>query len=774
MKITAIRGGLAWALLLVGVAAAAPSIPEGVEGLPGKVEGVEELQVVEEEQEEEGGRYKRITATDREGKMFVLRWQIRQMACTTQNTTQSEGTCLPFNDCDLNGGITSGTCSSGFASCCLLQRTCGGSTRYNNTYFVNPGFSDADTGTGSCTLNVNRINNDICQLRLDFLDFELEQPDAAGNCITDYLSVSPSPAPQICGTNSGQHMYINVQSMSGPVQLMVDRSAASTAQRRWNIKVAQIPCSSQFRAPNGCLQYFTGTSGNVRSFNYDESPSARDAGGVTGTRQIANNDYGVCVEMAEDNCGIVWTRNTSGGQYGYSVSGNANMVLRSIIGTRDASSIGDQCTTDYVLIPGGKTDTGEQVDRLCGLGFPDAVVSTTKPFAISMGGNWRGLLVVWAVVIGSALSFSVISQEDEGQELLQQQAKGEGLIPESHREDKVLFVFAQVQAVECNTNGSSVSTGTCLTSGDCADRGGTASGSCSDGFGVCCVVTRSCNQETTINNTYFQEPDTVSTLGACSLTVNRINKNICQIRLDFLQHDLSQPDADGTCTKDFMLLSGGISNLPKVCGTITGQHMYYDLDPNGGAVKVTVDRASTASLTTAWNIKISQIPCDSKYRAPVGCLQYYTETTNVVKSFNYDGVPETHGTQQLAGMEYAVCIRRADNYCGITWVANTDSDPYSFTMTDNAKVVEESTLGTRYVSTRGNKCISDFVVIPGGLYTTDGNVMTHSDRYCGLGFPNSVSSTSKPFALYVKSDTNESTDLYNRGFSLTYRQTSCS
>lgn len=42
-------------------------------------------------------------------------------------------------------------------------------------------------------------------------------------------------------------VYINVQSMSGPVQVMVDRSAGSRVQRRWNIKVAQIPCSSQFR-----------------------------------------------------------------------------------------------------------------------------------------------------------------------------------------------------------------------------------------------------------------------------------------------------------------------------------------------------------------------------------------------------------------------------------------------------------------------------------------------------------------------------------------------
>lgn len=53
-----------------------------------------------------------------------------------------------------------------------------------------------------------------------------------------------------------------------------------------------------------------------------------------------------------------------------------------------------------------------------------------------MGGNWRGLLVVLAVVAGSALSFSVISKEEEGQELLHQEAKGERLTSESQREDK--------------------------------------------------------------------------------------------------------------------------------------------------------------------------------------------------------------------------------------------------------------------------------------------------------------------------------------------------
>lgn len=87
------------------------------------------------------------------------------------------------------------------------QRTCSQSTSYNNTYFVNPGYTGSDTGTGACMLTVNRVNNNICQVRLDFLDLELEQPDADGNCNVDFLTVTggTSTVPRICGSNTGQH-----------------------------------------------------------------------------------------------------------------------------------------------------------------------------------------------------------------------------------------------------------------------------------------------------------------------------------------------------------------------------------------------------------------------------------------------------------------------------------------------------------------------------------------------------------------------------------------
>ncbi|MPC20608.1 hypothetical protein E2C01_013561 [Portunus trituberculatus] len=370
-QIRAIRSSwvcLAWVAVLVGVVAAAPSESESLGSEQGALDD----------------GYIRVPGTDRDGKFVVFLWRIPQDPCTSDDSTLTEGTCLPYKDCKFNSGTTSGYCSKGFAACCLLTRTCGETTSYNNTYFVNPGYTGTDTGTGTCTLTVNRVNSNICQLRLDFINFELEQPNEDGVCVTDYLSVSgaSSTVPQICGSNSGQHMYIDVEPNSGPVQLTVERSTASTVDREWNIKVAQIPCDSEYRAPSGCLQYYTESTGTVSSFNFDNAEPVPESG----TRQISNTDYSVCIDMVDGACGIEWTRNTTGGNYGFSVTDNADTIVipPNIVGTPDASSTGTDCTTDYVLIPGGVTDQGVQNDRFCGLGFPNSVTSTTKPFILNV------------------------------------------------------------------------------------------------------------------------------------------------------------------------------------------------------------------------------------------------------------------------------------------------------------------------------------------------------------------------------------------------------
>ena len=38
--------------------------------------------------------------------------------------------------------------------------------------------------------------------------------------------------------------------------------------QEWNIKVAQIECDAQWKPDDGCLQWFTGTTGTIYSYNY--------------------------------------------------------------------------------------------------------------------------------------------------------------------------------------------------------------------------------------------------------------------------------------------------------------------------------------------------------------------------------------------------------------------------------------------------------------------------------------------------------------------------
>jgi len=60
----------------------------------------------------------------------------------------------------------------------LVTKTCGEETSNNCTYFQNNGFPSTFDSVGSCQLTVNKMNGNICQLRLDFENLILAQPEA--------------------------------------------------------------------------------------------------------------------------------------------------------------------------------------------------------------------------------------------------------------------------------------------------------------------------------------------------------------------------------------------------------------------------------------------------------------------------------------------------------------------------------------------------------------------------------------------------------------------
>lgn len=62
-------------------------------------------------------------------------------------------------------------------------------------------------------------------------------------------------------------------------------------------------------APAGCLQYYMGSTGTIKSFNYgpEANPNFIPGGGPPGTRQIANTNYNICIQQASGFCSITYT-----------------------------------------------------------------------------------------------------------------------------------------------------------------------------------------------------------------------------------------------------------------------------------------------------------------------------------------------------------------------------------------------------------------------------------------------------------------------------------
>lgn len=92
-------------------------------------------------------------------------------------------------------------------------------------------------------------------------------------------------------------MYIDAGlGQSNPITITVITSGP-TFPRTWRIRVTQIPCGSISKADQGCLQWYTGVSGKVRSFNFDTRSG----------RQLSNQDYSICMRTERNFCGIQYT-----------------------------------------------------------------------------------------------------------------------------------------------------------------------------------------------------------------------------------------------------------------------------------------------------------------------------------------------------------------------------------------------------------------------------------------------------------------------------------
>lgn len=359
-----------------------------------------------------------------------------------------------------------------------------------------------------------------------------------------------------------------------------------------------------------------------------------------------------------------------------------------------------------------------------------------------------------------------------------------------------LFSVVTFQNAECTSDATVVggaTEGTCYTSTECADKGGTKAGNCASGFGSCCVFINNAalasntitENRTRLRNSEFPSNTVAATLTEVKYTINKMKTDVCQLRLDFTTFVIAGP----ANTQESIAASGGSScqdylvvtttdvanwydtNTARLCGKLTGEHLYVDLS-------MTSTDTATLTITTAvapipsialrsWDIKTSQIQCHSTYRAPPGCHRYFTSDYGKIISYNFAKVgstaPGVAGSQN-AGLELALqrvntCIRRSKSMCCVEYqlcatydgTALTDTTPTASGDVGDGGIQNEAwtidivtypfiiTVIAVNVGMVDSMCFGDYVEIPSswsascGAGSSSGRT-TVNTRYCGVRF----------------------------------------
>ena len=87
-----------------------------------------------------------------------------------------------------------------------------------------------------------------------------------GKSLPRFVVTGGAPVPIICGRNTGHHMYIDAGSGNSPTSITF--ITTGNFERAFKMKITQIECGAVNRGVEGCLQYHTGVSGTIASFNY--------------------------------------------------------------------------------------------------------------------------------------------------------------------------------------------------------------------------------------------------------------------------------------------------------------------------------------------------------------------------------------------------------------------------------------------------------------------------------------------------------------------------
>merc|ERR1719293_626093 len=314
--------------------------------------------------------------------------QFPNQQCTGSSSTSTYGTCYTSSECTTKGGSADGNCAAGFGVCCVITTsTCSSTISTNTTYIRNPNYPSSYTATsaGTCAYTISKVSDDICQLRLDFQTFSGFATTTGGAC-NDYFTAAGQTGknpPSICGTNTGYHMYVEFGATSTDSITLTNTyvSGGLTTARTFNILARQISCTASWKAPTDCVQYFTGKSGTVKSYNF--------GGGQLLQSQIYTN----CIRTEKGYCGIQWKESST-------TSPDPFQMTKHPV-TNGGSGHPTACPASFIYIPNLSPDgisalpvpdaTQEYYSTMCGGAFaidgkalPLALISRQQPFVLGV------------------------------------------------------------------------------------------------------------------------------------------------------------------------------------------------------------------------------------------------------------------------------------------------------------------------------------------------------------------------------------------------------
>lgn len=356
-----------------------------------------------------------------------------------------------------------------------------------------------------------------------------------------------------------------------------------------------------------------------------------------------------------------------------------------------------------------------------------------------------------------------------------------GSMNDTKRGGKVLSLFSIVQFpnLECSTGDTTTPFGTCLASSECTSKGGSSTGNCAAGFGVCCVAsTSTCGTSISLNTSYIRNPGYPSTYtptnaGTCVYTINKANDDVCQLRLDFISHSGFVTATGGVCTDKFEAAGQTGKNPPTICGTNTGYHMYVEFGLSSTDTISLTNTFAAGGLATAktYNILLRQICCNDNWKAPTNCVQYFTGISGSVQSYNHQG------SQFLESQDYQNCFRTEKGYCKIQWKESSTTSPDPFGIGPTALMVkaESGVCSTAHFGYFGVPQLSS-----DGVTAISGAPLGFQSQVCGSVFgidenttPSTLISAQLPFVANVFSDTAANGQQNGAGFNMEYTQLAC-